>query len=287
MSLLVTGAGGQVGAEICRLAAERGLPFRGLPRRALDITDAAAVRHAASGATIVVNAAAYTAVDKAEQEPDVATAVNRGGAANVASACAALGIPLIHLSTDYVFDGHKASAYLEDDPMQPLSVYGSSKAAGENAVRTALEQHVILRTSWVFATHSRNFVRSILDTAGRNPLLEVVDDQRGGPTPAQEIAQAILVIAATIARPGATPWGTVHFCGAPAVTRYELARAALKNVSGVVLKPVKSADRPTAARRPANSILDCRRIAEHFGIQQPPWEPAVAAIAAASATHSL
>jgi dTDP-4-dehydrorhamnose reductase len=230
---------------------------------------------------LVINAAAYTAVDKAESEQDLAFAINRDGPANLASVCDAARIPLLHLSTDYIFDGQKRTAYIETDAPAPLSIYGASKLAGEVAVRERLERHIILRTAWVFSTHGTNFVKTILRLSAERPELRVVDDQFGGPTPAGAIADALLVIAAVL-RQGATAWGTYHYSGAPVTSWCRFARAIIDTASRqrgrtIPVVPIATADYPTAARRPANSALDCARIASSFGLVQPEWPCALAA----------
>ena len=203
MRVLVTGANGQVGHALVR---QGGAAVVGLDRAALDITDREAVRRAVGehAPDLVVNAAAYTAVDRAEAEEETAFAVNRDGPAHLADACTEHGIPLIHLSTDYVFDGTKGrvpegTPYVETDPVHPLGVYGRSKAAGEEAVRERLGRHVILRTSWVFGDHGQSFVRTILRLGQERDALRVVADQRGNPTAAADIARVVLQIAERIA----------------------------------------------------------------------------------------
>ena len=196
MRLLVLGAGGQVGHELCRLAWPAGYSIAALDRAGVDITEREKVFAAVARERpdIVVNAAAYTAVDRAESEPDIAWAGNCTGPANLAAACRDALIPLIHLSTDYVFDGSKPGAYREDDPVKPLGVYGKSKEAGDRAVRDALPRHVILRTAWVYSAHGRNFVRTMLRLGQERPVLRIVADQIGSPTSAGDIAAAIGII---------------------------------------------------------------------------------------------
>ena len=216
MKILVTGANGQVGHALVEAGGEQVV---GLGRAALDITDRAAVQRAVAqhAPDVVVNAAAYTAVDRAESEPERAHWVNRDGPAHLAETCADAGIPLVHLSTDYVFDGTKGAPYTEADATNPLGVYAQSKVAGEEAVRERLDRHVILRTSWVFGAHGANFVRTILRLMGERETLRVVADQHGNPTAATDIARAALDIAEQIER-GHTSWGTYHFAGQPATT---------------------------------------------------------------------
>jgi dTDP-4-dehydrorhamnose reductase len=280
MRVLIIGAGGQVGHELMRAAWPTHATVTGLARADLDITDRSAVVSAMRNDPwdLVVNVAAFTAVDRAESERDAAFAVNRDGAANVAQACASRGIPLVHLSTDYVFDGTKAGAYTEDDPIAPLNVYGASKAAGEHAVRASLAEHIIVRTSWVYGARGHNFVKTMLRLGGERDELAIVDDQWGNPTAAADIAAAIVGIAARLRR-----WGTYHYCGAGTTTWYRLAVRIFELWSPrrrPSLRPIASAEYPTPARRPANSALDCRRIVEAFGVARPRWEDSLARVLA-------
>jgi len=281
--ILVTGAGGQVGRELLRIAAIRGVRILGLTRAELDVSDADAV-HAALAAhrpTLVVNAAAFTAVDRAEAEPGAALAANRDGPAHLADACAALEIPLIHLSTDYVFDGTKREPYTEDDATNPLNVYGASKLAGEDEVRARLRRHIILRTSWVFSAHGHNFVRSMLRLAQQSPALSVVADQRGCPTPAIHLAVAILDIARQLQWGRDDVWGTYHLTGRGETTWYAFAQAIFELLGRLgmdplpALRPVTLAEFHTPALRPAYSVLDCTRIHATFGIAARPWHSAL------------
>ena len=232
---------------------------------------------------LVVNAAAYTAVDKAETDADAAWRANRDGPAQLASLCAQAGVPLIHVSTDYVFDGAKGAPYVETDPTAPTGVYGASKLAGEQAVVAAGGQAAVLRTSWVYAATGRNFVRTMLAAGAKNPALRVVADQRGCPTAAADLAAAILDIVAQIDRSG---WqsrfaGIFHAAGAGETTWHGLACAVFEEASrhdgphpDVV--PIRAADWPTPARRPADSRLDCGRLKAVFGIALPPWRDGLA-----------
>lgn len=285
--LLVAGAGGQVGRALLEAAPLVDVVTTGLGHDTLDITraDQVANRLGAERPDIVVNAAAYTAVDKAESEADTAFAVNETGAANLAATCRDLGIPLIHLSTDYVFDGEADGTYGEDAPVCPLSAYGRSKEAGERAVREALPHHLILRTAWVFGASGHNFLRTVLRLAEDREELRIVDDQRGCPTPARDIADAVLTLAPQLlASPGSA--GTYHYCGAGPTTWFGFAQAiveAAKCRTGRQPRvvPVPSSAYPTPAPRPRNSVLDCRKIEAAFGIRQRPWREGVAAALAA------
>jgi dTDP-4-dehydrorhamnose reductase len=281
MKLLVLGAGGQVGHELCRLAWPAGYRVAGFDRAGLDITEREAVAAAVARERpdIVVNAAAYTAVDRAESEPAAAWAGNCTGPANIAAACAEAGIPLIHLSTDYVFDGTKRSPYREDDPVAPLGVYGQSKEAGDRAVREALPEHVILRTAWVYGAHGHNFVKTMLRVAAERPVLRVVADQTGSPTCAADIAAAIAAVVRQLAS-GNQGWGTYHFAGGGAVSWHGFAETIFEFAAPwrgppPRVEPITTADYPTPARRPANSVLDCTKINETFGIAPRPWREAL------------
>lgn len=283
MTLVIFGAGGQVGRDLADRAAARGLAVRAFARSEVDVTDAAAVADALRGADFVANCAAYTAVDKAESERDQAFAVNATGPGIIAQACADAGAALLHISTDYVFRGNGDRPWREDDPTAPLSVYGESKAAGEAAVRAVLPRHVILRTAWVFAAHGNNFVRTMLRLGAERPELRIVADQKGGPTAAADIAEAILAIRERALAAGFAGWGTYHFAGAPVTTWHGFAAAIFDAADGPspALRPIATAEYPTPASRPANSVLDCSKISQVFGIAQPDWRQSLAATLAA------
>ena len=276
--ILVTGATGQLGSELLRRAARFDVTAVGLTSAQLDITDAQAVREAVlrSGADTVVNAAAYTAVDKAESESAQAYAVNRDGTAHLAAACAEANIPFIHVSTDYVFDGTKVTPYTEDDRVHPVSVYGASKEAGEQALRNAWPRHIILRTAWVYSVFGNNFVKTMLRLARERDSLRVVADQRGCPTAAGDLAEAILHIAQRIKAGDELAWGTYHYCGAGSTTWHGFAEAIVQLAApalgrSVPVIPITTADYPTPAKRPANSVLDCSKIRTLLGIEPRPW----------------
>jgi dTDP-4-dehydrorhamnose reductase len=273
----VTGAAGQVGSDLMALGSS-GLELLGLDRAALDITridsiDAALER---TKPRLVVNLAAYTAVDKAEDEPGAAFAVNRDGVANLARACARRDVAMIHLSTDYVFDGAKTGAWREDDPVSPLSAYGRSKAEGEAALRAALPRHVILRASWIFGAHGKNFVRTMLGRIGKGDELKVVNDQHGCPTAAADLACAIVAVAHRLLADPARRTGTYHYCNEGPTTWFDFAgaifiRAAERGLRPPRLVPIKAAEYLAKARRPANSVLDCTKTVQAFGVARPPW----------------
>jgi dTDP-4-dehydrorhamnose reductase len=230
--------------------------------------------------TLVVNAAAYTAVDKAESDPDAAFAINRDGAEALAAASHAAGCPIVHISTDYVFDGAKPAPYVETDPTNPTSVYGRSKREGEAAVAAANPRHVILRTAWLYAPYGQNFLRTMLRLARERPQLRVVDDQRGNPTYVPHLAQAVLSIAAQLDESRA--WGIYHIAAAGETTwagfaaRIVMAGARL-GVPQVPVIPITTAEYPTPAKRPANSRLDCSKLERMFDLRLPPWQQGVEA----------
>ena len=281
--ILVTGANGQVGWELMRRADKFGVTALGTDSKTLDITDSRAVAAMIQPGAfdVVVNAAAYTAVDKAESEPEKAYAVNRDGAAYLAQACAKAGIPLIHISTDYVFDGTKQSPYVEDDLINPINVYGASKAAGEQTIREHLEQHLILRASWVYGVHGNNFVKTMLRLAKERDELRVVADQWGCPTAAGDIAEVILGWIDRISVGEQITWGTYHFCGEGKTTWHEFAEAIITSAaeqakcSAIPVWPIRTPDYPTPAVRPLNSVMACAKIQTVFAVAPRPWRVAL------------
>ena len=285
MRLLVAGAQGQLARAMIELApSATDVTAFALGRPALDLTAPASVLKTLADfkPDVIVNAAAYTAVDKAESEPDAAVALNADGPARLAEAANKMGAILIHVSTDYVFDGTKSTPYVENDPTAPLGAYGRSKLAGEEAVRAATARHIILRTAWVHSPFGANFVKTMLRLAADRPEVRVVDDQIGSPTYAPHLAEAILAIARTaIADSGAARFGTYHAAGAGEVTWCGMAREVMR-VSASLGGPsanvaaITTAEYPTPARRPANSRLDCTKLATVFGVTLPRWEEGVA-----------
>jgi dTDP-4-dehydrorhamnose reductase len=259
-----------------------GIELYGLDHRALDITDPAGVERALAQCTagLVINAAAFTGVDAAEGSPEVAARVNRDGVAVLAQACKQRGIPLIHVSTDYVFDGRARTPYHPDHPAAPINAYGRSKWEGEEAIRASGVRHLIIRTAWLYDMVGHNFLRSILRLATERDELRVVTDQTGTPTAARDLAAAILSVAAQILqRDGA--WGTHHFTNAGQTTWFGFAEAILAAQAGPNrlrahrVTPITTADYPTPARRPAYSVLDTSGFTKAFGIQPRPWELAL------------
>jgi dTDP-4-dehydrorhamnose reductase len=283
MRLLVFGRTGQVATELARLARPgAGLAVACLGREAADLADPEACAAAIAGAEadVVINAAAYTAVDRAEAEEALATRINAAAPGAMARAAAARDLPFLHLSTDYVFDGRPGPAWREADPPAPINAYGRSKLAGERAVLAAGGRAAVLRTSWVFSAHGANFVKTMLRLAATKPELAVVDDQRGGPTPAAAIAGALATVARHLSADGSGT-GTFHFSGAPTASWHGFARAILDGAGlSVPLRSIPSAEFPTPARRPLNSALDCRRIASVHGLAQPDWREGLGAVLA-------
>ena len=276
--ILVFGAGGQVGQELIAMAAARGVAALGMTRAEADITDTEAIAAllAAEAPRLIVNAAAYTAVDKAEREPQLAEAANVIGPRVLAEAASSVGVPIVHLSTDYVFDGTKAGAYTEDDPIAPLGVYGRTKASGEVAVRATNPRHVILRTAWVYGRYGNNFLKTMVRLAAERERLRVVADQRGCPTATADIAEAILAIDAELIRDPATA-GTFHFAGTGATTWHGFAEAIIAAQAPLTGKhppvdAITTADYPTPAMRPANSELSSDRFAATFGYRAESWQ---------------
>ena len=282
MKYLITGAGGQIGSRLTALLHGKADVFAA-DRRTLDITRRDDVLQAALAfrPDVVINAAAYTAVDDAEREPEAAFAVNAAGAGHLAQAAQTVGAAMVQISTDYVFDGRHAAPYRETDLPSPLNVYGQSKYAGEQAVQAACARHLIVRTAWVFGKHGGNFVKTLLRLGRRQHVLNVVDDQRGNPTYADDAAAALLHMAEQAVQ-GKAAWGVYHFAGDTAVSRDEFARAVLVQAAAQGLlprvpevRPVSSRDYPSAAERPADSRLDCRKVQAAFGIAPSDWQAAL------------
>ena len=280
MKILIIGSNGQLGWELCQRGKPHGFDIIPLDIPEFDITDPGAVKKSINqpGVSLVVNAAAYTAVDKAESEPKKAFAINCDGPADLAASCNEAGIPLVHISTDYVFDGTREEPYLETDPLSPLGVYGKSKAEGETIVRSLLTDHIIIRTAWLYGIHGNNFVKTMLALGKEKETLRVVADQYGCPTSAADLAEAILTIAEQIKERPDIPWGTYHYCGKGKTTWhgfaekiFELAKQYnLFSIKKVI--PVTTAEYPTPAKRPLNSVMDCSMLTKNFGILPAPWQ---------------
>ena len=276
MKVLLAGGAGQVGSAL-RESAPPEFDVHAPLSGEMDIRRGGNVRSVVEALSpdLVVNAAAFTQVERAEDKPELARAVNGAGAGNLAAACARAGCPLIHLSTDYVFDGRGPRPYREDDATAPLNEYGRSKLEGERAVRAALDRHLILRVSWVFSATGSNFVKTMLGLSHLGEV-RVVDDQRGTPCAAASIAAAIWQIARRLG--DAREFGTYHFASAPPASWHEFAETVFAcrreadpvgNTPDVVAIP--TSERVTRAQRPLNSILDASRLAADYGISPPDW----------------
>ena len=282
MRLLLIGGTGQVGGEI-RIAAESASIECISPSSSeLDITNKDNINKVFvenSRFDFVINASAYTAVDKAEDDPVLAFSVNRDGPHYVAEACAEHHVPLLHISTDYVFDGNASLPYTEDMAVHPLGIYGESKLEGEQAIRECLTEHIILRTAWVYGAQGNNFVKTMLRLGGNHQQLKVVSDQIGCPTSAVDIAKTIIwVIRQMIDKPN-TRWGTYHYCSADhtnwadfAMNIFSNANKIDPNYPSVQVLPISTSEYPTRAVRPDYSVLDCSKIERAFSIQLPCWE---------------
>ena len=283
--VLVTGGSGQVGGALLALSPDTGFRFVGLGRDALDLLkpETFAGVLASRPWAAIINAAAYTAVDKAETEVEEAWRINALAPACLARQAALAGIPLVHVSTDYVFSGASAQPYAEDDPVAPLGVYGASKEAGEQGVRTAGGRAVIVRTSWVVSPWRANFLKTMLRLGAERDVLRVVADQRGAPTSAIDLALALATIARALANDPAAPTGTFHFSNAGATTWADFATeifrlSAARGGPSARVEPITTAQYPTPARRPANSLLSTGRIERLYGLSPRPWQAAISDI---------
>jgi len=283
MKVFVTGGEGQLGMELIAQAASHGIDILAPPLAQMDLTRPEQVDRAWESfhPAAVINAAAYTAVDRAESEPGLAFAVNAEAPGYIARRCAREQIPLIHISTDYVFDGRKGSPYREDDPVAPLGVYGRSKAAGEAGVRRHLNRHLIVRTAWLYSAHGANFVKTVMRLVAERDELRIVDDQIGCPTCAADLADALLQIVRGLAPHAEAPWGTYHYCGRGVTSWHGMARHVLETlktrgrIASFRLQPIATSEYPTPARRPPYSVLDCTRIEAAFGICRPSWQQSI------------
>jgi dTDP-4-dehydrorhamnose reductase len=280
MKVLITGADGQLGRELVRLGRRLDFEVYGLNRQQLDITNENQILQIFKriSPSVVINSAAYTHVDRAENETDLAYAVNKDGPAYLARHCADNHLKLIHISTDYVFDGSKGRPYQESDPVAPLGVYGRSKAEGETVIRNTLADHIIVRTSWLYGVYGNNFVKTILKLAAERTALQVVADQFGSPTSAAELAKAILAITGKISARKKIDWGTYHYCSKGFTTWHGLAEKIIDlaaphtALQARQVKAITTSQWPTPAKRPPYSVLDCSHIKSQFGIEPEPWQ---------------
>lgn len=283
MRIVVWGYKGQLGTELMLRSRREAIDAVGADIPHGDITSAASVAGTMADAgdvDAVINACAYTAVDQAESQPELAMAVNSEGAGHLARTCRQMDIPLIHISTDYVFSGLGSRPYRPNDAIGPKGVYAQSKAQGEAAVRRHAGRHVIMRVAWLFGQHGSNFVKTMLRLGRQHAIVRVVDDQVGSPTYAGDLAEALLRVARKIQH-DFTAWGTYHYCNQDAVTWHAFARkifALARNHESLAVGeviPISTADYPTPAPRPRYSVLDCGRFDEVFNIPRRPWEEAL------------
>lgn len=276
--IFVTGVNGQVGGAIMALKNDYAFELIPISRADWDMAkepDKAVELIGRHKPDIVVNPAAYTNVDHAEIDQETAFAVNASAVAELAKACRQADIPMLHVSTDYVFDGTKETPYTEDDLINPINVYGRSKAEGERRLREELKKHIILRTSWVFSATGENFVTKIQRLGKERKELKVVNDQRGGPTSADRIAEVLMRIAGRYLRGDITPWGIYHYAGFPIVTWYKFAEAIFEaedEANSPKLNSCKSTEFPIQAKRPKNSALSTARITREMGIMGCDWK---------------
>jgi dTDP-4-dehydrorhamnose reductase len=284
MRVLLLGGSGQLGSALRAAALPPGTALVAPARSDADLDDAAAIERliAAEPWSAVINAAGYTNVDRAESEEDRASTVNADAAGRLAQATGQRGIPLLYVSTDYVFDGRKDAPYVETDATAPLNAYGRSKLAGERQVAAANPRHVILRTAWLYSPYRSNFVRTILRLARERERLTIVADQRGCPTAAHDLAEACLAVTLRCAAdPGRAPYGLYHFAGAGAATWFEFANAIVAEAAGLLgrvpqVVPISSTDYGSPVARPADSRLDCTAIEQAFALKPRPWRQALA-----------
>ncbi len=280
--VLVTGGAGQVGTELARHAWPGGWEAVTLTRADLDLNDSAAIaaKVAERPWAAIVSAAAYTAVDKAEDDVVTAWTVNALSPAALAAAAKAAGIPIVHISTDYVFPGDREGEWEVDDPVAPLGVYGASKLGGELAVRTSGARHAIVRTAWVVSAHGNNFVKTMLRVGADRPTLRVVADQRGSPTSAADLAAALATLTVRLVEDADAPTGTYHFSNTGPTTWHGFAeeifrQSAPRGGPAPTVEAIGTADFPTPATRPANSLLSHRAIERDYGIRPQPWQSAL------------
>lgn len=291
MKLLITGANGQLGQSLSSfISTHQSIAYT---RQQLDITDKQALQNKVQQdqPDVIVNCAAYTAVDNAESDPSAAELINVTAARHLAQVCQQQGIILIHVSTDYVFDGNNQQAYQETDIPNPQTVYGKTKLAGEQAIAACCEKFIILRTSWVFGATGNNFVKTMLTLFQQREQLAIVNDQHGCPTDTRHLSEVIIRIIDRLEQQAAAPWGIYHYCDTSTTTWYHFAQEIYRHAKCVnsqlncQLTPISSQDYPTPAIRPNYSTLDCKKLHANFGIQQYSWRISLpAAIEATYAT---
>lgn len=281
-AVLITGASGQLGTELQRCTWPAGWSITAVDQDTLDLRDTVAIaaKVAERPWAVIINGAAYTAVDKAESDIVTAWAVNAMAPAAFAQACAEAAIPLVQVSTDYVFPGNKQGAWEIDDPVAPLGVYGASKLGGEMAVRTSGARHAIVRTAWVVSAHGNNFVKTMLRVGATRDTLSVVDDQRGSPTSAADLANVLMTIAVRLVQDVDAPTGTFHFSNAGDISWADFAieifrQSAQRGGPSATVTRIPSSDYPTPAARPCNSLLSHDAVRTAFGLAPRPWQNAL------------
>ena len=280
MKLLIIGSKGQLGSELVIECKRNDFSFLALDLPEFNITNPVQVEKTLADfkPSIVINASAYTNVDKAETEPEIAFSVNSDGPSNLAVSCDKNRIPIIHVSTDYVFDGSKGQPYFESDTVSPLGVYGKSKEEGESKLRSILKQHIILRTSWLYGAYGNNFVKTMLRLGIEKETIKVVSDQYGCPTCAADLAEDIMDISKQITQNLEIAWGTYHYCGLGITTWHKFAKTIFEiasqyqNYKVSSVEAITTAQYPTRTKRPPFSALDCSLIKKHFGINTKPWQ---------------
>lgn len=280
--IIIVGVNGQLATCLRQAPCDWGV-MRAIGRPDIDLSEPNGLADsvAALAPDLVINAAAYTAVDNAEREPEIARVLNAVAPDQIAQGAAQAGAPIIHISTDYVFDGTAPRPYRETDPTAPLGVYGRTKREGEQMVAKANGQHIIARTAWVFSAHGANFVKSILRLGAERDSLSVVSDQVGCPTSANDLANALLAIGERICTaPRPDDYGITHICGTGIASWYDVAKAVFALAGGPdpMIIPIETKDYPTLAHRPANSRLDMTRLERHFGIKMPYWHASLAKV---------
>ena len=277
MKIIVTGANGQLGKELVRQGNRLPWHIKALSHNELDITKKLNVRHLflSENPDFIINCAAYTKVDDAEIYSEIAFNINQKGVAILSESCEEYNVPIVHISTDFVFDGKKQIPYVETDPVSPLGVYGKSKALGELEIIDRLEKYIIIRTSWLYGVDGQNFVKTMLKAGLKNKTLNVVNDQFGSPTSVVDLASAIIKIIKSLEETQNSKWGLYHYCGEGIVSWHGFAEA-IFHIAGLdpmpIVRPITSDQYPVKAKRPCFSALDCTKISETFGIKAKPWK---------------
>jgi dTDP-4-dehydrorhamnose reductase len=284
MKIIVTGATGQLGLEVVEQLTRSRLKVAGFSHDDLDITDENSVSNYFSVVKpdLVVNCAAFTQVDEAQTDPGKAYDINQRGAGIIAHSCHKTKTPLIHLSTDFVFDGKENTPYVETDPINPLGIYGKSKALGEKEIAERLDTHIIIRTSWLYGVHGKNFVKTMISAATKTDSLRVVSDQFGCPTSAADLARAITDIVKQKNTFNNRTWGIYHYCGDGIVSWHTFAETIFQMAADLkpmpAVHPVSTDEYPVKAPRPAYSALDCKKINAVFGITLKPWRQSLSIV---------